>query len=402
MTEKAAITLSEKLRVLMLHWGMNETAFNYIVDFSGLIVIFLISILVYYITKFIINRILKRLIQRSKSKWDDYLYEQRVFTRVVLLIPALILQISADSVVTTHPVALKYLHLGLTLYITFVIILVIVSFLNAVYKIYGEFEVSDSKPIKGYIQIGKIITFVVGGILVISILVGRSPLSLLAGLGAMSAVLMLIFKDSILGFVAGVQLSSNRSLQIGDWITAPKYNTDGTVFDISLVTVKVRNFDNSVSLIPTYTLITDSFLNWRSMGDAGGRRLKRSFLVDVRTIRFAEQPLIDHLKGKELPVELWLQQDEKITNLGLFRQYLAYHLRTQSIINQDATLMIRQLQPTENGLPVEVYAFYRPPDWSDFEHFQSALFEHIFATLPDFGLAAFQRTSSLFIKSDNV
>jgi len=190
-------------------------------------------------------------------------------------------------------------------------------------------------------------------------------------------------------------------LQIGDWITAPKYNTDGTVTDISLLSVKVLNFDNSVSVVPTYTLISDSFQNWRSMFETGGRRLKRSFLVDVKTIRFAGQSLIAHLRQKEMPVEQWLQTDSQITNLGLFRQYLAHYLRLHSLINQNTTLMIRQLQPSENGLPVEVYAFYLSPDWSDFEHFQSALFEHIFAMLPEFGLAAFQRPGDLLIKPEH-
>lgn len=395
MNTETSNTLGEMLKSLVSHLGVNESVCNYVVDFSVLILIFFISILIYYITKFIINRVLKRLIHRSKSKWDDYLYEKRVFTRVALLIPALVLQVTAESSVTSHPLALKYLFMGLSIYITLIIVLVFISFMNAVYKIYSDFEVSESKPIKGYIQIGKIIAYIVGGIVIISILSGRSPLNLLAGIGALSAVLMLIFKDSILGFVAGVQLSSNQSLQIGDWISVPKYQADGTVFDISLVTVKVRNFDNSVSLIPAYSLITDSFMNWRSLEEAGGRRLKRSFLVDVRSIRFADASLTDYLKGKGFPSEEWIRSEANITNLGLFRRYLAFYLRQQKTINSESTLMIRQLQPSENGLPVEVYAFFYPPEWTDFENFQSSLFEHIFAILPEFGLVAYQRCNSL-------
>ncbi|MBL7137371.1 MAG: mechanosensitive ion channel family protein [Bacteroidales bacterium] len=395
MTETAATTFSEKFRNLLLNWGMNDTWAGYFVDFSVLILILFISVIVYYIAKYIINRVLKRLIKRTPSTWDDHLYSQKVFTRLALLIPPLIMNVSIESVLSSYALAVKYIHLGINLYIAFILILVVISFLNAVQKIYREFEVSDAKPIKGYIQIGKIVTLVIGGIIMISILVGKSPITMLAGLGAMSAVLMLIFKDSLLGFVAGIQLSSNKALQIGDWITAPKFNTDGTVFDISLVTVKVRNFDNSVSLVPTYSLITDSFMNWRSFAEAGGRRMKRSFLVDVRTIEKVSEELIEGLRAKGFSVDAWLPKDEEVTNLGLFRRYLAHHLRSKPIINQDTTLMIRQLQPAENGLPVEVYTFYNSPDWVAFENFQADFFEHVYDTLPAFHLKAFQRISSV-------
>jgi miniconductance mechanosensitive channel len=218
----------------------------------------------------------------------------------------------------------------------------------------------------------------------------------------MSAVVMLIFKDSILGFVAGVQLSSNKMLQIGDWITMPKFNTDGTVIDVSLVTVKVRNFDNSVSCIPTYTLVSDSFQNWRSMGEAGGRRMKRSILIDLGTIRFIDSSMSDNLKLKKLIVEEQRLTDENATNLGLFRLYILEHLRKIPNLNQDASLMVRTLQPTENGLPLELYAFYIPPNWSEFEDFQARLFEHILSVLPEFGLKAFQRPSGRDVQMSSV
>ncbi|MBN1200023.1 MAG: mechanosensitive ion channel [Bacteroidales bacterium] len=388
---------SETLKQFLLDSGVGDSAAGFLADFSSLILLFLSSVIIYYIVKYIINRVLKKLIERSASKWDDHLYEQRVFTRLALLIPALVVNVSLDTFIQSHPIAVKYIQMGVSLYMAFIIILVVVSFLNAVQKIYREFEVSDSKPIKAYVQIGKIITLVVGGIVMISILVGKSPTTMLAGLGAMSAILMLVFKDSLLGFVAGIQLSANKALQIGDWISAPKFNADGTVFDISLVTVKVRNFDNSVSLLPTYSLITDSFTNWRSFAQAGGRRLRRSFLVDVRTIEQASSEFIEDLRLKGFRVDSWRPTDEKdaLTNLGLFRRYLAYYLRNQDIINQEATLMIRLLQPAENGLPVEVYAFYNSPDWVEFENFQADFFEHIYDTLPDFGLKAFQRISNI-------
>lgn len=395
-------SLNHGLKSNLTEWGFSDTFAGYLADFSSLIVILLSSVIVYYIAKVVINQILKRLVERSSSKWDDHLYEQKVFTRLALLLPALVLQVSLAHSISKYPEAIKFIELGLHLYMTFIVLLVIVSFLNAVYHIYGEFDISDSKPIKGYVQIGKIVTYVVGGIAMISVLIGQSPIALLAGLGAMSAVIMLIFKDSILGFVAGVQLSSNKMLQIGDWITMPKYHTDGTVIDVSLVTVKVRNFDNSVSCIPTYTLISDSFQNWRSMGEAGGRRMKRSILIDVGTIRFLDEDMVNNLKRKKIISDEIDTSVEYVSNLGIFRVYILNYLRKIPNLNQDASLMVRTLQPTENGLPVELYAFYIPPTWSEFEDFQAQLFEHILSVLPEFGLKAFQRPSGRDVQMSGV
>jgi miniconductance mechanosensitive channel len=394
--------LATGIKSTLVDWGFSGRFAGYVADFSSLIIILVSSVIVYYIAKFIINKILRRVVERSASKWDDHLYEQRVFTRLAMLLPALVLQVSLAPSISQYPEAIKFIELGLHIYMTFIVLLVVVSFLNAVYHIYGELDISDAKPIKGYVQIGKIITYIVGGIAMISVLIGQSPLTLLAGLGAMSAVIMLIFKDSILGFVAGVQLTSNKMLQIGDWITMPKYNTDGTVIDVSLVTVKVRNFDNSVSCIPTYTLISDSFQNWRSMGEAGGRRMKRSVLIDVGTIRFVDDNLFVSLKSKNLTGAEVMTAGMSTTNLGLFRNYILGYLRGISNLNQDASLMVRTLQPTENGLPLELYAFYIPPNWAEFEDFQARLFEHILSVLPEFGLKAFQRPSGRDVQMSSV
>jgi miniconductance mechanosensitive channel len=402
MQQITSNTLNTGFKATLIEWGFPDTLAGYLADFSSLIIILISSILIYYIAKFIINQFLKKLVEKSTSKWDDHLYEQRVFTRLAMLLPALVLQVALAPSIAKYPEAIKFIELGLHLYMTYIILLVIVSFLNAVYHIYGEFEISDSKPIKGYVQIGKIITYLIGGIAMISVLIGQSPLTLLAGLGAMSAVVMLIFKDSILGFVAGVQLSSNKMLRIGDWITMPKYNTDGTVIDVSLVTVKVRNFDNSVSCIPTYTLVSDSFQNWRSMGEAGGRRMKRSILIDVGTIRFMDTVMLENLKLKKILEEELVTVEVDATNLGLFRIYILSHLRKIPNLNQDASLMVRTLQPTENGFPLEIYAFYIPPNWAEFEDFQAHLFEHIFSIMPEFGLKAFQRPSGRDVQMSSV
>jgi miniconductance mechanosensitive channel len=402
MNQISTHTLNSGVKATLTDWGFSDTFAGYLADFSSLIIILVTSIIIYYIARFIINKVLKRVVEKSSSKWDDHLYEQKVFTRLALLLPALVLKVSLAPSIAKYPEAIKFIELGLHLYMTYIMMRVIVSFLNAVYHIYGELDMSDSKPIKGYVQIGKIITYLVGGIAIISVLIGQSPFTLLAGLGAMSAVVMLIFKDSILGFVAGVQLSSNKMLHIGDWITMPKFNTDGTVIDVSLVTVKVRNFDNSVSCIPTYTLVSDSFQNWRSMGEAGGRRMKRSVLIDVGTIRFMNDVMLDSLKLKKIMVDVQAADSENTTNLGLFRLYILNYLRQIPNLNQDASLMVRTLQPTENGLPLELYAFYIPPNWAEFEDFQARLFEHIFSVLPEFGLKAFQRPSGRDVQMSSV
>ncbi len=402
MKEITTHELNSGLKQTLLDWGLSDQWAGYLADFSSLILILFITIIVYYIAKFVINQVLKRIIQRSPGKWDDHLYEQRVFTRLAMLLPALVLKVSLAPSIANYPEAIRYIGMGLHLYMIFVFVLVAASFLNAVYHIYGDLDLSESKPIKGYVQIGKIVAYLVGGISMVSVLIGQSPITLLAGLGAMSAVLMLIFKDSILGFVAGVQLSSNKMLQIGDWITMPQNNTDGTVIDVSLVTVKVRNFDNSVSCVPTYTLVSESFQNWRSMGDAGGRRMKRSVLIDVATIRFIDNHILENLRaGKILLEDTWLEEPG-LTNLGLFRQYIFNYLQKIPNLNKDASLIVRTLQPTEMGLPLELYAYYTPPDLPQFEDFQARLFEHIYSILPGFGLKPFQRPSGRDVQMTSV
>ena len=387
--------LGPGFKALLLRWGLGSKAADYIVDFSSLFIILIATVIVYQIAKFFINRILKRMVEKSENKWDDHLYEQKVFTRLTLLLPLLILQVSLKPTIADYPHAVNIIEVLLKLCETGVFLLVGVSFLNALYRIYGDYELASSKPIKGYVQIGKILLYIIVGIVSVSVLIGQSPLTLLAGLGAMSAVLMLIFKDSLLGFVAGVQLSNNKMLRIGDWISMPKYNTDGTVLDISLVTVKIRNFDNSVSCVPTYTLITDSFQNWRSMEEAGGRRLKRQFNIDIYSIRFIDQELLVNLKNKGLYKDVPIAEFGTMTNLGLFRRYLYDFLRSHPLINKSSSILVKHLHAGDTGLPIEIYAFYTPPDLDNAENTTAAIFEHIYAVLPEFGLSAFQRPSGM-------
>ena len=320
-------TFTEKFKDLLLQWGCSTKLSSLIVDFFGLFIVFAASVIVYSILRFIIRRFLKRVVLRSASKWDDYLYENKVFTRLALIVPAVILYLSLPSTIADYPRVIHFFYLLLEVYSVLVILLVSNSFFNAVHQIYGDLSVANAKPIKGYLQIARIITFLIGGIIITSFLIGQSPLNLLAGLGAISAVLLLIFKDSILGFVAGVQISTNNMLQIGDWMSMPRHNVDGVVIDISLVIVKVRNFDNSIVTIPTYSLISESFQNWRGIIEAGGRRLKRSVLLDVHSIRYCDHALLENIKKYFVPESVPGNKHEQFTNLGLFRHYMVDYLR---------------------------------------------------------------------------
>lgn len=392
MTTVDVQTFSDRFREILMNWGMGLKWSTYCVDFSALFIVLAISVVIYYILKFIIHRILKRLIARSRSKWDDYLYEHKVFSRFAMLVPAIILEMFLSTLIAEYPEAIRYINLGLKVYIILIVLFAVNSFLNAVYHIFSDMEDASAKPIKGYIQIAKIISTIIAGIIIISTLLGQSPLTILAGLGALSAVLLLIFKDSILGFVAGVQISSNNMLKIGDWITMPAFGVDGIVTDISLVIVKIKNFDNSVATVPTYSFITGSFQNWRDLFENGGRRLKRYILVDAESIRFAGRDFLHKLGGLDLPEDL-LGEDEQLTNLGIFRRYLVDYLGKHTGINKEMNIIVRQLQPTETGVPIELQAFSLHKEFGEFEKFQSELFEYIFAVMPLFELRVYQRPS---------
>jgi miniconductance mechanosensitive channel len=392
----SSYTFTEKFKDILLQWGFPVKISNLIVDFFGLFIILAISVVVYSIVRYIIRRFLKHVIVRSSSRWDDYLYENKVFTRLALIIPAIIINLSLSATITDYPKVIHFLNVVLEVYSVLVMLLVVNSFFNAVYQIYGDLSVANAKPIKGYLQIARIIIFLIGAIIIISFLIGQSPLNLLAGLGAISAVLLLIFKDSILGFVAGVQISTNNMLQIGDIMSMPKHNADGVVIDISLLIVKVRNFDNSVVTIPTYSLISDSFLNWRGILEVGGRMIKRAVILDVHSIHFCDATLLEQIKKYVVPETIPGHKPEENTNLGLFRIYLLNYLLQHPDVNQQMTVLVRQLPSNEHGLPLEIVAYSVLETLNAFENFQASLFEHIFSIINDFGLKIYQRPSQDF------
>lgn len=386
--------------------GMSEQTIGYLSNMIMVVFIAVVSILANFIAKKIVLKIIIQIINNNRYTWDKIIVEKKVFHKLSHLVPAIIIYYSA-YVFPSYQILIEKAALTYMIVIT---ITVLNALLNAFDTIYRSYEVSKIRPIKGYIQVAKIILFIIGGIIVISSLIGQNPLIILSGLGALSAVLMLVFKDSILGLVAGVQLSSNDMVRVGDWIEMPKYNADGDVIDITLNTVKVMNFDKTITMIPSYALISDSFKNWRGMQVSGGRRIKRSVYIDTSSISFCTKEMIgefqkihylaDYLETKlneinEYNLEHHINTESivngrQLTNVGVFREYIHQYLRNHPKIHKDMTLIVRQLAPGDNGLPLEIYAFSNDITWSVYESVQADIFDHIFAVAPTFGLRAFQ------------
>jgi miniconductance mechanosensitive channel len=399
----------EILRDWLIRQGVSEGLSGYLGWIGIAIGIFILAFLFNYIAKKFLLAGISYFVKRSRTRWDDYLLRRKVFTRLSHLAPALVIYFSAPL----FPSIQDYLQRFSMVYMILVGLLVVNSFLNAVVDIYRTFEVSRQRPIKGFVQVAKIILFVFVGIYILTTLMNRSAWPLLSGLGAMTAVIILVFKDSILGLVASVQLSSNDMVRIGDWIEMPKYGADGDVIDVTLTTVKVRNWDKTITTIPAYALISDSFKNWRGMSESGGRRIKRALNIDMGSIKFCTpemldrfekfQLIADYIKAKRKEIAEYnkehavdtseLINGRNLTNVGTFRAYVVAYLRNHPQIRQDMTFLIRHLQPTEYGLPIEIYVFSGDQVWTNYEAIQADIFDHILAVVPVFELRLFQSPS---------
>lgn len=364
----------------------------------------------YFIARKVLLVIIIRATRKTETKWDDVLLEKKFFGYLANLLPAYIIYIITPLIFANYPKTISTLHIILSVTMVILVIMTINAFLNTIAVIYQDFSVAKAKPIKGYVQIAKILVIFIGSIVVIANLFGKNPLGLLGGLGAFSAVLMLVFKDPILGFAGGIQLSVNKMLAPGDWISMPKYDIDGTVIDIALTTVKVQNWDKTISTLPTYTLITDSFRNWKGMEESGGRRIKRSVNIDMKSVKFCTPEMLekylkieyvkDYVENKQEELEQYnkargvddsvLVNGRRQTNLGVFRAYLTGYLHNHPDVHDEMTFLVRQLQPSEKGIPVEIYVFSKLQEWAKFESLQSDIFDHILAVIPEFDLRIFQ------------
>ena len=394
----------------LIHFGLEEGIVRIIADFSFFVILVIISGFAYFITKKVMLSLLQRVTKKSKNRWDDILAENKFFRIISYLVPSYIIYVFTPLVLANYPKTVSGIKGVVSTYMMLVILMAINAFLNTAAHIYQDFTIAKSKPIKGYMQVVKIIVFSIGIIIILANLFGKNLLGLMGGLGAFSAVLLLVFKDPILGFAAGIQLSANKMLGLGDWITMPKYGADGTVTDIALTTVKVQNWDKTISTIPTYSLISESFRNWRGMEESGGRRIKRSINIDMNSIKLCTPEMLDKFRKIEYVNEYVDKKQEELeayntsrnidnsilvngrrqTNIGVFRAYLRGFLQNHPDVNNDMTFLIRQLQPTEQGLPMEIYVFSKIQAWARYEDLQSDIFDHVLAVIPEFELKVFQ------------
>jgi miniconductance mechanosensitive channel len=407
-------SITRYLRDWLINAGMSENIAKIIADYSGFLLVIAIALIVFYISKYIIVRWVHRMALKSTSNWDDMFVNRKVFKRLTYLIPALIIHVSVQYVIPDYPVTMLVVLTLINVYIITVILIVASSVLDAAHDIYNSYEISKTRPIKGFVQVAKIFLYVVYGIVVVTVIFLRSRgFGWLAGLGAFSAVLLLVFKDPILGFAGGIQLATNDMLRIGDWIEMPKYNADGTVIDITITTVKVQNWDKTITTIPTYFLVSDSYKNWRGMQESGARRIRRHILIDLNSIKFCTSEMLEHysqyryvtdyINRTETELEKYNEENKidpaiminghRQTNIGVFRAYLTAYLKDNPNLHQNISLMVRQLQPTDTGLPLEIYAFSKEQDWERFEDIQSDIFDHVLAGIKFFDLQLFQSPS---------
>ena len=383
----------------------------YLPPVAGLLALLIGAVVIDLVAKRVLTGVVRAFAERSRATWDDTLVEHNVFGRLVQVVPALVIFAGTpfvpglqDSLVQLiRNVAMGYLVLMLTLGLT--------AMLGAAQTIYETLPVAKDRPLKGFVQLLQIVVWILGGVMIVAAVLDRSPLLLLSGFGAMTAILLLVFKDTILSLVASVQLTAQDMVRVGDWIEMPQFGADGDVVDVQLHTIKVQNWDKTITTIPTHRFISDSFKNWRGMSQSGGRRIKRALFIDVSSIRiqtqdevdrfmrFAllkdyikakEQELADYNAGLEVEVDADVNR-RRLTNIGTFRAYAFNYLKNHPRIHKDMTLIVRQLAPGPEGLPLEIYCFTTTTAWAEYEDIQSDIFDHLLAVVPEFDLRLYQK-----------
>lgn len=398
------------------HLGIEEQYSSYCYIAIAFLVILSIGWIANLVVKKFIVEILRSVAKRTKTKLGEYLLQESFFLRLSHLAPAFVISTLSEFVFHNYPVFNGFIAVLVNLYLVVIILWVIDAIIDTLYKLYEESRLSTKLPLKGICQAVKIVVNVTGIIFILSILLDKSPLYFFSGLGALTAVLLLVFKDVILGLVAGIQLTANNMVRKGDWVEMPKYGADGDVIDVALTTIKIQNWDKTITTIPAHALVSDAFKNWRGMSESGGRRIKRSIYLDLSSVRFLKESevlelerielLKDYLSGKRSDIgEEGLDLEEhglaapllngrNLTNSGTFRAYCIEYLRAHPSIHQKGmTFLIRQLAPTEKGLPIEIYVFVNDVRWIEYEGVQSDVFDHLLAALPVFNLRAFQLPS---------
>lgn len=381
----------------------------WLVTLFDLTVVVLACIASWIITKKFVDTFARLAIERSKNKWDDFFCKHKVFSKLANIAPAVVIYLFLPHLTGEHFLLRK-------LVVSYVIVVLLTVFKAAGYaflEIYETYEISKDKPLKGLVQILLIVVYIIGGTVIISVLIDKSPVILISGFGAMTAVLMLVFRDTLLGFVAGIQIVTNNSIKKGDWIVMSKHEADGRVIDIALHTIRIQNWDNTIVNIPTHKFLEDSFTNWRGMVETGARRINRSIIVDMSSIRFLKDAEIEEFKKIQLiseyltartdEIEKWNKENDadtslsvngrQLTNVGVFREYAKKYLLSHRGLKKDMTMMVRQLAPNQYGLPLQIYVFTNTAVWVEYEATQSDIFDHLLAAIEYFGLRVFQSPS---------
>ena len=372
----------------LMQLGLGEEKSLLVFRVCAVLGIYLIAIIVDRVCRKLIVPLIHKFTAKTESDWDNYLLSDDVLKNICNLIPPIAVYISLPLIFGDNSIP-SFVFKLCWIYITVVCVKLACAFISSIYSITSEHEKLKSHTLKGFYQMIKLVVICIGVIIVISTLIDKNPIAILTGLGAGTAILMLVFQDTIKGLVAGIQLMANDMLRPGDWITMPKYGADGDVLEVNLTTVKVQNWDKTITTVPPYALVNDSFQNWRGMFDIGGRRVKRSINIDMNTVRFCtDDEMADFMQ------QPWMEGFEatgnKVVNLYIFRHYIEYYLRHHPKVNQELILTVRQLQPTAQGMPIELYFFSASTAWLKYEHLQAEVFDHVLAMLNIFGLKVFQ------------
>jgi miniconductance mechanosensitive channel len=386
-------------------------------DWLKLLVFLIVSLVIFFINKIVIIKIINNLTKNVSNKWSSLFINTQFFNLLSWIIPTLFLYNLTSTLNKLPPLVQNFLSKGLLCLLMYFVLRIISNFLYQFNEIYSKFEMARNRPIKGIIQIINIVLFAFGIIFSFSIILDKSPIYFISGLGAMTAILLLIFRDTILSLVAGIQITTNNLVRMGDWIELPQFGADGDVIDIALHAVKVQNWDKTITVIPTHKFLEHSFKNWRGMEESGGRRIKRALNIDLTSIRFLTEEEIDKFQNFFLLKDYILNKkselknhneklntnlvvnSRRLTNIGTFRAYLKNYIAQHPEVNQNMILMVRQLPPTETGLPLEIYLFVKDIRWVSYEQTQSDIFDHIIAISSEFGLNIFQSPSSSDIRS---
>ncbi len=391
--------------------GMPDWIVDLLAVFLGLGIILVIAAIGYYIARAVVIRVFTIFARKTKNTWDDKILDRGVIQKLCHVVPAGLIYLSATLIFpANHRLLIIFLHMLASVYAVAMVLMAANAFLNAVHDIYRTYPISKTRPILPYIQLVKIVVFFFGGVLIVAVLVRESPLKLLFGLSAVGAMFMFVFKDSILGLVASILVSANDMVKPDDWISMPSRNADGVVLEITLNTVKVQNWDRTIVTFPTYALMYDSCINWKGMTESEGRRITRNLNIDVRSVHICSEEELDYLERIDLISDYVRKSREeyrvlseregfdpsvvvnghRLSNVGIFRQYVAEYLRHSDFVDSTGTLMARMLEPTTQGLPIQVYCFSKIKDWVQYEEVKGQIFDHLYSVLPAFNLVAFQ------------